>query len=60
MPYDVISQQFVDNLMRLTEQCALSLEAGEGAGAFRIAGTIFPERDLATGEIVEGESEAKE
>lgn len=29
MPYDVISQQFVDNLKRLTEQCVLSLDLRE-------------------------------
>lgn len=60
MPYDVISQQFVDNLKRLTEQCALSLDLREREKA--LARAAEPEQfslnvDPATGEIVEGESE---
>lgn len=60
MPYDVISQQFVDNLKRLTEQCVLSLDlrerekeraqAAESAGQFKV--------DPETGAIIEPESEA--
>lgn len=60
MPYDVISQQFVDNLKRLTEQCVLSLDLREREKA--LAHAAEPEQyslnvDPATGEIVEGESE---
>ena len=60
MPYDVISQQFVDNLKRLTEQCALSLDLREREKA--LARAAEPKQfslnvDPATGEIVEGESE---
>lgn len=60
MPYDVISQQFVDNLKRLTEQCALSLDLREREKA--LARAAEPEQfslnvDPATGEIVEDESE---
>lgn len=60
MPYDVISQQFVDNLKRLTEQCVLSLDLREREKALEHAAE--PEQyslnvDPATGEIVEDESE---
>jgi len=60
MPYDVISQQFVDNLKRLTEQCVLSLDLREREKA--LARAAEPEQyslnvDPATGEIVEEESE---
>lgn len=60
MPYDVISQQFVDNLKRLTEQCVLSLDLREREKA--LAHAAEPEQyslnvDPATGEIVEGENE---
>lgn len=60
MPYDVISQQFVDNLKRLTEQCVLSLELREREK--ELARAAEPEQyslniDPATGEIVEDESE---
>ena len=60
MPYDVISQQFVDNLKRLTEQCVLSLDLRERKKA--LAHAAEPEQyslnvDPATGEIVEDESE---
>ena len=60
MPYDVISQQFVDNLKRLTEQCVLSLDLREREKA--LAHAAEPEQyflnvDPATGEIVEDESE---
>ena len=60
MPYDVISQQFVDNLKRLTEQCALSLDLREREKA--LARAAEPEQyslnvDPATGEIVGDESE---
>lgn len=60
MPYDVISQQFVDNLKRLTEQCVLSLDLREREKA--LARAAEPEQyslnvDPATGEIVEDESE---
>ena len=60
MPYDVISQQFVDNLKRLTEQCVLSLDLRDREKA--LAHAAEPEQyslnvDPATGEIVEGESE---
>lgn len=60
MPYDVISQQFVDNLKRLTEQCVLSLDIREREKA--LARAAEPEQyslnvDPATGEIVEEESE---
>ena len=60
MPYDVISQQFVDNLKRLTEQCALSLDLREREKA--LARAAEPKQfslnvDPATGEIVEDESE---
>lgn len=63
MPYDVISQQFVDNLKRLTEQCVLSLDLREREK--ELARAAEPEQyslnvDPATGEIVEEESEAKE
>ena len=59
-PYDVISQQFVDNLKRLTEQCVLSLDLRDREKA--LAHAAEPEQyslnvDPATGEIVEGESE---
>ena len=57
MPYDVISQQFVDNLKRLTEQCVLSLDLREREKA--LARAAEPEQfslnvDPATGEIVGG------
>ena len=57
MPYDVISQQFVDNLKRLTEQCGLSLELREREK--ELARAAEPEQyslnvDPATCEIVEG------
>ena len=60
MPYDVISQQFVDNLKRLTEQCVLSLDLREREK--ELARAAEPEQyslnvDPATGEIVEEESE---
>ena len=60
MPYDVISQQFVDNLKRLTEQCVLSLDLREREK--ELARAAEPEQyslnvDPATGEIVEDESE---
>ena len=60
MPYDVISQQFVDNLKRLTEQCVLSLDLREREKA--LARAAEPEQyslnvDPATGEIVEEGSE---
>ena len=60
MPYDVISQQFVDNLKRLTEQCVLSLDVREREK--ELARAAEPEQyslnvDPATGEIVEEESE---
>lgn len=60
MPHDVISQQFVDNLKRLTEQCALSLDLREREKA--LARAAEPEQyslnvDPATGEIVGDESE---
>ena len=59
-PYDVISQQFVDNLKRLTEQCVLSLDLREREE--ELARAAEPEQyslnvDPATGEIVEDESE---
>ena len=60
MPYDVISQQFVDNLKRLTEQCALSLDLREQEKAR--AQAEEPKQyslnvDPDTGELVGGESE---
>ena len=60
MPYDVISQQFVDNLKRLTEQCVLSLDLREREKALERAAE--PEQyslniDPATGEIVGDEGE---
>ena len=63
MPYDVISQQFVDNLKRLTEQCVLSLDLREREKA--LARAAEPEQyslnvDPATGEIVEEGKEAEE
>lgn len=63
MPYDVISQQFVDNLKRLTEQCVLSLDLREREK--ELARAAEPEQyslnvDPATGEIVEGGKEEKE
>lgn len=58
MPYKVISQQFVDKLKKLTEQCVLSLKLLEKEEA----GSEEPERyslniDPTTGEITGGESE---
>ena len=60
MPYDVISQQFVDNLKRLTEQCALSIDLREREK--ELARAAEQEQyslnfDPATGEIVGDESE---
>ena len=60
MPYDVISQQFVDNLKRLTEQCAFSLSLRIQEAERERAKE--PEQyslnvDPYTGEIVEEESE---
>lgn len=57
MPYDVISQQFVDNLKRLTKQCVISLDLREREKAAR-ARQNEPEQyslniDPDTGEIVE-------
>lgn len=60
MPYDVISQQFVDNLQRITKQCELSLDLREQEKAR--ANITEPEQyslnvDPDTGEIMTEESE---
>ena len=62
MPYDVISQQFVDGLQRLTKQCAVSLdlrkqeaEREKAAEPEQYSLNVNPE----TGEII-GESEVAE
>lgn len=57
MPYDVISQQFVERLQELTEQCALSLDLRKREAERRAAAE--PEQcslnvDPDTGEIIDG------
>lgn len=58
MPYDVISQQFVERLQKLTDQCAVSLdlrkqeaERAKAAEAEQYSLNVDPE----TGEIIAGE-----
>ncbi len=60
MPFDVINQQFVDQMRELTRMCGLALDIKRAAGA--ASATMQPEQysmdvDPATGEVVKGEAD---